>query len=217
MDDEHLDLLISRLAGDEAAETDWVLFRRAADESPGLWRDLALAQRDHAEIVRSINDAVAVSDRVDLALLPEPGMGDAAERTDEIVTASHPEWHMVLGRIGGWIGWGAAAILTVVVIVRGMIPPTPSAPEFEGVELVRTPDEALSDYLAVGRESGRVVGEAPRRVLLDARPAADGNGYELIYYRQILERALVPELYHFDEQNGGNATLARWDADGDSM
>ena len=83
--------------------------------------------------------------------------------------------------------------------------------------LARTPDDALNEYLTVGREAGRVVGEVPRRVLLDARPLPDGEGYELIYYRQILERSYVPELYHFDEQDGGNATLARWDGSGDSM
>ena len=52
--------------------------------------------------------------------------------------------------------------------------------------------------------------EMPTRVLVESRPADGGNGYEVLYLRQVLERTVVPDLYRFDGRDErGVATLVR--------
>ena len=46
-----------------------------------------------------------------------------------------------------------------------------------------------------GQKAGSVVGEVPTKAMVEVRPAENGQGYEVIYIRQILERVHVPELY----------------------
>jgi hypothetical protein len=73
-------------------------------------------------------------------------------------------------------------------------------------------NESMRSLLDRGRDGGLVLGEIPERVLIDARPAADGRGYELLYLRQFLEQSIVPDLYvpaGQDEQ--GKPTLVRYE------
>jgi hypothetical protein len=68
---------------------------------------------------------------------------------------------------------------------------------------------ALREYLRVGADSGRVVGEMPRKVLMHAEPAADGRGYDVVYVRQIVERARVGGMYRFSQDEAGRVTPVR--------
>ena len=55
--------------------------------------------------------------------------------------------------------------------------------------------DALSLYLDRGRDEGIVLEDQPDLVLLESRPVSSGGGYELLYVRRILERAVVPEMF----------------------
>ncbi len=75
-----------------------------------------------------------------------------------------------------------------------------------------TPAEALQAYFDLGCASGQVVAEMPTKVLLDARPLPTGDGYQVLYLRQMLEQMTVPDLYHVEgEDEWGQPTLVRWE------
>jgi hypothetical protein len=59
----------------------------------------------------------------------------------------------------------------------------------------------------MGKQSGRVLGEVP--VLCESKPAATGQGFEVVYVRQILERAEVHDLYRFSVDEAGNPLPVR--------
>jgi hypothetical protein len=76
---------------------------------------------------------------------------------------------------------------------------------------VSTADEAWNAYIAKGRESGAVVGEMPAKVLIESRPNPSGEGYELLYLRQVVERTIVPDLYQYTGQDeSGRPTPVRY-------
>jgi hypothetical protein len=49
----------------------------------------------------------------------------------------------------------------------------------------------------------------PRKVLMHAEPAADGRGYDVVYVRQIVERARVGGMYRFSQDEAGRVTPVR--------
>jgi hypothetical protein len=67
-------------------------------------------------------------------------------------------------------------------------------------------------YLDRGRKENVVINEVPERILIDTRPVPTGQGYELIYLHQILERAVVPDLYRIGAQDErGQPVLIRYE------
>ena len=79
---------------------------------------------------------------------------------------------------------------------------------------VRTMEDAVQDYLELGAQDERVLGEVPQRVLLDSRALDARQGYEVIYIRQFVERAVVDDLMRFqrttDEFGRPVVTPATW-------
>lgn len=76
---------------------------------------------------------------------------------------------------------------------------------------IQSAADAWQAYLQKGRESGEVVGEIPNKLLVDSKPALSGNGVEVIYVRQVMERAIVPDLYEFaGRDEAGRPTLVRY-------
>ncbi|TVS08076.1 MAG: hypothetical protein EA423_02440 [Phycisphaerales bacterium] len=71
-------------------------------------------------------------------------------------------------------------------------------------------DDAMRVYMQRGVESGRVVEPEPRLVLIEARPEADGM-VEVRYMRQIIERALVDDVYELAPDDGGVLVPVRLD------
>src|SRR5690606_30859566 len=91
------DVLIGRVVDGEATGADWAALEAAAQGDPGVWRDLALAQRDHAALAGAVGAAVGVAARVDLPI----GGGSAGGGAPPA------------GRIGAWGGWAAAAAVAL--------------------------------------------------------------------------------------------------------
>ncbi|MBX3387979.1 MAG: hypothetical protein KF691_00845 [Phycisphaeraceae bacterium] len=178
------DILISRVVDGAASAGDWVELDMIGAGDPSLWRELAQAQRDKQLLDRAVGEAISVADVVELPAV---------------------EWQPKRLSVPQWTGWAAAAVLALAMFV---VPKWGTStggntaqffPPAQGEE--QTPDAALSSYLAKGKDTGRVIRQLPDFVVLESAPAADGRGYDVVYLRQIVERARVESVnsYQVDE------------------
>jgi len=177
------DLLICRVIDGDASPDEWAELQRLAGRDPAVWRTLADTLREHHAFARAVTAEVAVADDVPL---PPAGRGSTT-----ITTRPSP-----IARIGRWSGWVLAAVVTLAW-VSGWIPTPAPRGSTTGITPIAntqptTADDALQQYLELGRREGRVIG-LPERVLVDRRPAPDGNGVELLYMQPILLRESVPD------------------------
>ncbi len=192
MNEIERDILLGRVADGEASPEDWTAFRAMAEADPTLWRELAELQRDGAELSSAVGRAIAVADTVE-APVDEHLAGRLRER---------------FALIRMWGGWAAAAAVALAW-GTGLRSET-GGPNVAGIGAVgpaaSTADDALKMYLDKGQKSGMVVGEMPSKVLLETRPLADGSGYEVLYVRQIVERARVNQLFRPTSDELGGVT-----------
>jgi hypothetical protein len=183
------DILISRVVDDEATGEDWAALRELAERDPTIWRDLAQAQYTSIGLASAVEAAIEIADRV------EPPVHE----------------HMRAGlrfRAGAaakWWGWLAAAAVTLAWAGAGMPARTGvSGASLDGaVPTAGSAADAFRQYLDVGKRSGQVVQEVPQLVLVETKPAPDGAGYEVFYIRQVIERAVVQELYGLGQDEAG--------------
>ena len=191
---EERELLISRVLDGEASAAEFDRLRSIAAIDSSIWRDLGEAQRLHDGLGSIMEEASTLASRVELEARHEPG-----DRLRLVGGA-------MVGRLGGWIA--AAIVLTAWVVAGG--PSQQTLPDANRAGLVPavpelSADEALQQYLSVGREQGKVIGELPGGKVLERRPLEDGSGYEVLYVRPILERAIVTDVYRVAEDEAGNA------------
>lgn len=187
------EVLISRVVDGVAGPSDWVEIDMISAADQNVWREIAQAQRDKQLLDFAVGRATSTADRIDL---PEPAPLVIIRRA----------------RVGmaQWTGWAAAAVMAVAMLVvpNWNTPATqtagPSLPIFD--QPPTTPDQALENYLSTGKQTGRVVRQLPDFVVLDSAPAADGSGYDIIYLRQIVERARVDSLHRYKVDDSGNKT-----------
>jgi hypothetical protein len=196
--------LISLICVGEAGDPEWEAFERLAAANPGLWRDLAEAQRDQAALSAAVAGVMQLADRVELPF--DRGTSRHVGKT------SDARWEFP--RLGAWSGWAVAATVGAAWLI-GLQASTPLPPTSANAGLVDlaslSSDDLLRSYVDRGRASGEVIGEIPTRVLLDARPAPSGTGYDVLYLRQMLEQTHVPELYHLGGQDErGRSSLVRY-------
>lgn len=199
--------VISRLSGGEATEQEWASFERIADDRPQLWRELAQAQRDQLALMDAVGDAARQAEHVDFA-----------RAAADAVAAEAPARPLRLNRLGAWTGWAVAAVVTLVAAAQlnqsralmqtpigGQTSQAGVLPSFD------SPSDAFQFYLDKGRETGQVIGEVPTKVLVDSRANPAGVGYEVVFIRQVVERAVVPDLYQVRGENeAGQPTLTRF-------
>lgn len=182
------EILIGRVTDGEASAADWSELDALAAADPGVWNRLAAEQRRHAALEQAVDDALTVGELVDL---PTWQNGGAAT------------WS---ARWSGRLGWAAAAAVALAWVgthraglqAGGAAPSNRNgAPQqanlFPG-GAVGGSGALLDQYLDQGREEGRVLDELPT-LLVETRRNPDGEGSEVIYVRQILERATVREMY----------------------
>ena len=201
MTPEDRDVLFSRVIDGEATPEDWTALRALAAEDPSAWAELAAMQQDQAGLSAAVAEAIATAERVALPV---------HEHLSRRMTHR-------LRVVGGWGGWAAAAAI-VLAWATGMtgVQPGPATTQPGGGAMsagigpnfyeVSEPDDALELYLNKGLEDGRVIAEMPAKILLEARPNPAGEGYEVMYYRQILERAVVPDLVGLGSDDAGRPT-----------
>lgn len=187
------DTLISRVVDQEAGDADWHALHALAERDPAVWRELAQAQRDHAELTAEIDGALACADRIDVPS-HEHFSQSLTDRVRVVVT---------------WSGWVAAA--AVVLAWAGLIDlgsiglsnSTNINTAGVGQPIVfDDPDEAVDQFVRQGREQGFIVGIAPESLILDV--AVDDRGEAtVIFTRQIIFKEVVDQLYmHPSDERG---------------
>jgi hypothetical protein len=207
------EVLISRMIDGEAGTDDWQEFTTLAAGAPELWRELAEAQRQHTLLDAALAETINVAATIDL-----PDLSDA----DKHLAAQHVPLQQ---RFVAWVGWAVAAALAVA-LWSGIQPSAntggpisgnsegntaPLVPQQAGLLANLAPAEILQAYLDRGKDEGQVLGELPDKVLLETRANPQGDGYEVLFIRTILERASVPELYEFGSQDeSGRPVLAKY-------
>ncbi len=199
---DNVDILISRVVDGVGGAAAWDELVMMAEADPRLWRALAEVQHNQTVLACGVDEAIAVAEAVEAPpAVPEGGDDQASP---------------VIARIGSWSGWAVAAL---VCLVWATVAPRATAPSEEAGLIPAQANlmpisaaEAFQAYLDKGRQERRVIGEIPTRLLVESRPADGGNGYEVLYLRQVLERTVVPDLYRFDGRDErGVATLVRFE------
>ncbi|MGH7244736.1 MAG: hypothetical protein ACREJD_15085 [Phycisphaerales bacterium] len=179
------DILISRVVDGVAAPGDWVELDMLGAADSSLWRELAQAQRDKQLLDQAVGEAISIADVVELP---------------------QNEWQARRLSVPQWTGWAAAAVLALAMFVvpkwgtsngsvAGFTPPVQAEEQ--------STDAALNSYLAKGRDDGRVIRQLPEFVVLESKPAADGRGYDVVYLRQIVERARVESVNSYQVDDAG--------------
>lgn len=205
---EQLDLLISRIVGADASPQDWSAFNALAERTPDAWKHLAQAQRDNQSLSLAVGVALHAADRVEL---PTRDNAQAFLHGGRTRQSSAATWH----RVRSMGGWAAAAVLGLALIGNrhGMIdlgsPMRTNQANVIPADYfkVASDDDALQLYRDKAMQSGRVFAEVP--VLVESRPAATGKGLDVIYVRQFYERAQVPDLYRFTQDEANRPIAVR--------
>ncbi|MGQ0628196.1 MAG: hypothetical protein ACT4PL_08890 [Phycisphaerales bacterium] len=205
------EILIARLVDARANDHDWIAVRVLADADPLIWQQIAATQRDAALLVEAARPAALAAERVALPMLDGPVRAERGERDEQGEQLNG--WPDRLSALrSSRLGWAIAAMVALAWTSTLLTPKDPRLTAMPGNAAglaASTPDEALSNYLEKGQKSGRVVTELPQRIVLESRPAPEGQGYEVLYVRQILERAVVDDLYRFGMAEDGSQALIR--------
>ncbi len=187
------DVLITRVIDGEASAEDWSALHAIAREDPEIWSDLATAQQDAAELCAMVRELGACSERVEAPIVEHAAQG----------------LHVRLRRAAMWGGWLAAAAMALSWGMRvpgvgsqsaGLIPMSEAK---ERVLPELSPEEAFRVYITNGARSGRVVAVDPDLEVISARPSEDGESFEVLFVRRIVERADI-ELYRLGQDELGN-------------
>lgn len=200
---EQLDLLVSRIADGEASEQDWRQFDTLAKAHPEAWKQLAQAQRQHGELSLAVGVALNGAERVELPVR-SAGYG----HLDHHGAFAHAPLH----RLRSWGGWAVAAVVAMAWLGGhrlGVIAPA-SNPGANMTQVAGwTSDDYASAYLSKGQKEGRVFGELAARPL-EIRTAANGQGFDVLYVRQIVEQARVKDLMKFGVDETGRPVPVRY-------
>ena len=215
MNESRRDILISRIVQAEATRAEWDEFAALAEGDGSLWREVVEAQRDQ----QALADVMAVAEAVAETVEAPASATALRPRRRALAPPGGREPHRPVARLGAWTGWALAAMVVLAWVVGSLQPPTPSGdipagPHYEraGLIPVSNAQQAWDAYLDKGREEGRVLDQAPRRVMLRSRPNPEGEGFEIIYVHQIMERAVVPKLYQYGGQDEtGRPQLVRYE------
>lgn len=220
------EILLSRVLDYAATPADWDALECLATRDASVWRELAQTMRQDQALTHAVACASHQADMIDLESIEraERNRGVRHDKPREQTrTARHSRHEGVafkrrLRLVGTVSGWVAAAAIALVFTDGRLIrfnPPSPlDAPTSQASlipNLISTREsanssDALREYLRKGNQEGTVLGEMPRKILMQAQPAADGNGYEVVYIRQILERARINDIYRFSEDEAGRTT-----------
>lgn len=192
------DTLICRVIDGEATGEDWQALRALADEDPSVWTELAVTQHQHEALSSIVDGAGASADGIEI---PEPlTPGERFERR--------------MAGLRAWGGWAAAAAVLLVWFTGKSVPEKTDTQPGQQAGILPTvaaadpsPESILDRYLDIGMQEGRVLGEMPRRVVLDTKPVP--GGLEVTYLRQIVEREVVPRdrLFRLGRDEFGKAAL----------
>ncbi len=187
------DRLISRVVDGAASSKDWAAFRQLAARDPSVWQELASSQHDQDQLEVAVEEELAIADWVDAPV----------EQFHTLTAVTR------LRSVGVWGGWAAAAALLLgwMTTLQSGWPTAPSGgPTQAGLVPTLQPEnsgDALQTYLTQGAQEGRVIREIPQKVLVETRYLGEGQGVDVLYIRQILERTRFDTLYQFEQDELG--------------
>ncbi|USO00041.1 MAG: hypothetical protein H6810_05105 [Phycisphaeraceae bacterium] len=194
------DELISRVIDGEASERDWMALRALAEADPTVWTDLTKTQAQHEALCALVDEVGLIADDVELPVGPL------------LTPVEHFERRMAGVRT--WGGWAAAAAVLLVWFTGLPSPTAGDRTQTGGVGNIgdvfpKTPEGILDRYMEAGQKSGQVLGQMPQRVVLETRPIAGGDGVEVVYLRQIIEKQVVSSTmsYRLGRDEFGQTTL----------
>ncbi len=195
-----MDTLISRAVSGDGGPRDWDDLVALAEADPALWREVAEGHHDDVVLRRAMSPAAHLADST-----PLPAR--APRR------AAAGPWRGPARKIAAGGGWLVAALVALSWTIHlAATNPRDGASDRARVLSIATAADAFQTYLDMGRQERLVVGEIPTRILVESRRDPAGEGYELLYLRQVLERTVVPNLYQFSGQDEqGGVTLVRYE------
>jgi hypothetical protein len=186
------DLLISRAVDESASDADWEAIKKLAETDPTIWRDVARAQHEHAELASQVESAIAIADEIDAPV--EAHMNARFSHRLRVVST--------------WGGWAVAAAMALAWVAPGLAPGrTPGAGPDQlqaGLGPKLTPQAALDQYIDQGKQEGSVIGEIPGHIIVETIP--QGSGVEVIFVRQIMERKHISRFYRQGQDELGRPT-----------
>jgi hypothetical protein len=182
---------MSRVVDGAAGPADWDALEALALTDSTVWRELALAQRADQLLKAAVREAAAPREHVEL-----PPLG-----------AAHAEHRLKfrLRQVATWGGWAAAAAVTLAFLGFGQVG-GPGVQPASIVPTITSADQALDKYLDLGKKEGRVIGELPDRVMVNATKLPDGH-MQVVFVRQIVEKTEVRGLSQPSTSEAGQRVL----------
>lgn len=187
MNETRTNTLIDRIAAQEADQTSFREFETAARDQPELWERLARSLRDELDL-RSAMHASEHGVRADAEI--RAAIDGSALRSRN----RKPQFQFRM-----WSGWAAAAVIvltwaTLTMSTGSGEPEHNAAPT--GMRLISlTADDAFEQYLEIGHNEGRVIGELPARMI--EFESGDDGSVVVYYVRQLLERERIDQMYQY--------------------
>jgi hypothetical protein len=203
------DVVFSRLLDGRGRAADWQRLREATagDGGNAAWDRIIGNAGDQdvlGEVVGLAGDRAGETDlhRAMNETLPVTLAVPSAQgrRTDRAVRAAR-------------LGWLVAACMALGLVSVSLRPSGGGGGATQGANLAPFSLENLSSsdlmngYKARAAKEGTLVGELPQRVVIETRPSADGKGYEVLYMRQFIERAIVDDLYKLGTDETGRPVM----------
>lgn len=190
------EVLISRLLDGRAKPEDWRAFRAAAERQGIMWDDLIESATDLQSLSRAVNLVAEGTTCIDVH--------EAARRDAGRLRSGG------LSRINR-LGWLVAACLALglisVTLRQRDITYKPAPVNQAGFLSSMTSQQLMDQYYEAGKREGRVIGELPQVTELERRPLGEGKGYEVLYLRHVLERAVVDDVYKLGTDDAGQPVV----------
>jgi hypothetical protein len=193
VDGDAREVVIARVVDGVASSADWDALRQLAASDAGVWAEIAEEQTLRRALEGLVDGACAVSERV---ALPMERAGSGSRR-----------WTLAAG---GWLAAAAIAVTALTLDTRrvNVTAPGPASSAQAGLLApVSTAAEAFSKYLELGKASGQVLGELPTSQVIERTPRPDGQGYDVVYVRGILERTHVDEVFRTARDDSGRVLV----------
>lgn len=200
------DVVFSRLLDGRGRAADWQRLRELTGRDAAMWDRL----------VGNAGDQDALGEAMSLA----------GERADLLVAAGKSEavpatlaFPSAQGRRGdravraARLGWLVAACMALGMVSVYMRPAGAPNTGTQGATLAPFSLDSLSsndlmkEYKARASRDGTLVAELPQRLVIETRPSADGKGFEVLYMRQFIERAVVDDLYKLGTDDAGRSVI----------
>lgn len=201
------DVVFSRLLDGRGKAADWQRLREATtgDAGNAAWDRIIGSAGDQDALGEAVVLAGECADLTDLQrakneTLPATLTLPSAQgrRADRAVRAARL----------GWLVAACLALGLVSVSLKSRMNAGAQAPITAGISLDSlSSNDLMNGYKARAAKEGTLVGELPQRVVIETRPSTDGKGYEVLYMRQFIERAIVDDLYKLGTDETGRPVM----------